>query len=932
MTYIHNKRRRDAAVLPIVTVCMIGLMGFVALSIDIGMMTVARTQCQNAADIAALAGARTLDGKSTANNVATATAEARAAAQNNSILNTAITAAQVVTVQAGIYRHDTTAQRFQAVFGEAPAANEAYGLMQVAIMSQQPTVFAKVLGVQSVNVGAVATAVHRPRDISIVLDLSGSMGYSSQPAYPDAGTITGSLNPDSRFPRFGPWSIWGGAGMVLDPENPGTSPANLNTYVPPTPMQRVFTYVDPGGETRAPNNHTLDTRNGPAIVGNFLQSDNSTAAFIRADPDAAFPTFTNVNVSTSGNPTTIVTPAPADFSNQNSATFFGDKFPLRSGVTTTGAPTPDQYAQTVADYLGIVRTSVTDTTRNATFEQNGYDWDFATAALKPAAQRFQGLTMGPGYYGKTFYMWPPDPRAPVGHIGDAGYVAGDWRQRFFLPRTSSGQDQRDNSMFWATATGRWKPQAAGASANYIVNYDNIIKWLKRGPVTLPPSLRSGRVVYYDAIPDTIPINASTGVLQGTATLEQRFWKDYIDYVLAAGRHTDTQVIFGANSSNSNTRAGANLHYNNPATSALAVKITPRATLVASAGSNPVPYMRYDDNPVHPRGQFWFGPMTMLSFIQKRTYFSGTCYEAPCWQLKVGIKAAVDDIKNNHPNDMASLIFFSGSAGYNVTRVGMGKDYTKIQNALFYPFPLLDTLGNVTSSVRPYAAGTIDAGAPSGLYDNTDTIIPNGGTSTCPQMGLMLAFNEFGFASAGSKTYTGRKGTSKVVIFETDGVPNITCNGTLTKTGNGEAGRWYYGGVGTPTWFGNSSALHVAPKDNARAVVRQIVAMDNEGVPGFSTARNPARVHALAFGELFEDATPSPMKAAAFQFLAAVQIDGKTSPTPPGSWDTDSLDYMTYYVNREPFKIITGDYQTRIDKIRQAMERIMQGGVQVALIQ
>lgn len=175
---LHQRNQgRAGAIVPIVAVCLVGLMGFIALAIDIGIMVVARSQCQNAADIAALAGTRTLDGKTSSNNVAAAMVEASSAAQANMILNGAITAAQVANVQAGIYRYDTTAQRFQVVFDQTPAANEAYGAMQVTILSHQPTVFANVLGIQSLTVGAVATAVHRPRDVSILLDFSGSMAY-----------------------------------------------------------------------------------------------------------------------------------------------------------------------------------------------------------------------------------------------------------------------------------------------------------------------------------------------------------------------------------------------------------------------------------------------------------------------------------------------------------------------------------------------------------------------------------------------------------------------------------------------------------------------------------------------------------------------------------------------------------------------------------
>ncbi len=297
-----------------------------------------------------------------------------------------------------------------------------------------------------------------------------------------------------------------------------------------------------------------------------------------------------------------LTPAPASFVNQNASGFVGDKFPLRSGVTVSGttAPTPDQYAQTVADYLGMARSSVTAATPpNSLFEQHGYDWNFATSSLKPASQQFQGFTMGPGYYGKTFYMWPPDPRKPAGNIGSAGFVAGDWRQRFFLPLTGSSQDMRDNSVFWSS-NGRWQPQNPGTTASYMVNYSNVLAWIATGPQTLPPSLRAGRVDYYDAIPATIPVDNTTGEILGSATAQQAFWKDYIDFVLGAGRYTDANILNGANSNNSNTFAGANLNFNNPNTTALTPQITPRATLKAAAGSNPVPFMCYTDSPVHPR--------------------------------------------------------------------------------------------------------------------------------------------------------------------------------------------------------------------------------------------------------------------------------------------------------------------------------------------
>ncbi len=54
----NRSKRRNGVVLVLVLVLLITLMTFVALAVDLGMLAVARTQCQDAADSAAMAGAR----------------------------------------------------------------------------------------------------------------------------------------------------------------------------------------------------------------------------------------------------------------------------------------------------------------------------------------------------------------------------------------------------------------------------------------------------------------------------------------------------------------------------------------------------------------------------------------------------------------------------------------------------------------------------------------------------------------------------------------------------------------------------------------------------------------------------------------------------------------------------------------------------------
>ena len=253
----------------------------------------------------------------------------------------------------------------------------------------------------------------------------------------------------------------------------------------------------------------------------------------------------------------------------------------------------------------------------------------------------------------------------------------------------------DNAQLWSAATGKWNLQGAGGAVLYVPNYDAILAWLKLGPQTLPGDLCAGRVRYYSAIPTTIPMNWQTGLIANGASADQVFWKDYIDFVLGAGRHNRSKTLYGQD--NDNNWSGTT--YANNAT----IQITPKASLTAPTP----PYMRYDDIPVHPRLHTWFGPLTMLGFISLNSditaynWNAGTTYEAQCWQLKAGISAALGDIQTNHPNDLASLVYFSSQNAFNVARVPMGTSYSKMKNCLFYPYTLLNNLGDPTQEVRPY---------------------------------------------------------------------------------------------------------------------------------------------------------------------------------------------------------------------------------------
>src|SRR5262249_25677680 len=158
---------------------------------------------------------------------------------------------------------------------------------------------------------------------------------------------------------------------------------------------------------------------------------------------------------------------------------------------------------------------------------------------------------------------------------------------------------------------------------------------------------------------------NTGSGSASDILDKRFWKAYIDYVLATG--ITNNAGWGGTSINPSWVLNGISSSQTFGTA----RITARSTLTGS----PPPYMHYYDNPLHPRMHFWFGPMTMLAFLGgdnnlPYNWWPGTCHEAHCWHLKAGIQSALSDIQKNHPNDWAALAFFSDFSQYATPRCQM----------------------------------------------------------------------------------------------------------------------------------------------------------------------------------------------------------------------------------------------------------------------
>src|SRR5436190_1409871 len=125
-----SRFRRRGSILPLLAVTCFSLFAFVALAVDIGMLMVARTECQNAADAAALVGARTLDNDvpqgmleaNYDNKRPQAIDNATTVVRSNYLLsnNFAFSDASIDKVEVGIFDYNMTSQIFQPIF---PASN-----------------------------------------------------------------------------------------------------------------------------------------------------------------------------------------------------------------------------------------------------------------------------------------------------------------------------------------------------------------------------------------------------------------------------------------------------------------------------------------------------------------------------------------------------------------------------------------------------------------------------------------------------------------------------------------------------------------------------------------------------------------------------------------------------------------------------------------
>ncbi|MCS7159359.1 MAG: pilus assembly protein TadG-related protein [Gemmatales bacterium] len=856
-----RRDRRYGGIIPLVALSIVGLLSVIALAVDIGLVAIARGQCQNAADVGATAGVRVLNGYlSENNNYSAVVPTVLSAVGQNSVLGQPISPNQVRT-DIGSYVYDYNQQRFLPYYTSRP--NDAnWSLVRVRVTYRGSTHFARIFGVNSFDAQATATAVHRPRDIAFIVDFSGSMRFASLIGIPYSGVRqasghnpnSGTNNPESVFPRFGHYS---------------SSEAKLQRSTH-TIMGDTLYELCNFTEASAANNFR------PPVVLDFYQHSSGQNAQL------AF--------SSAGN-------------GDSEGFVAGDK-PWRTNFNTGSS-----YAQTFAQIVNL--TNITNSLTRHSWELTGY------------GNQFQGYTLGPRYWGKTFFIWPPDPRGPMNLANIMDNGSRDWRRRFFL-RSDGVTPVNDNILLWET-NGVWKLPRSGSTENYRINYRAILHWIRNvGPNPFPPRLRAGRIRYYDRIPDPndSTLNTRWWNTFPLADPSERFWKEYIDYVLGL-RQT------GANSWE---YIGPYIGYGDDFSWGT-IRITPLSNLTG----NPLPYMRYDDNPLRPRLRFWFGPMTMVDFLGNynmgsRTsntahwWWPGTVHEYPLYACKLGVRAALQDMERNHPNDHVSLIFFSvpmynssswqNGYRFNRVRAPLGRDYRRMIDMLWFP-PY--TIENPGTEISMYDA-----------YNNLE--VPRAQGGTCYAMGLMLAYNQFSNhpslrnfnpppAPVGDAGGLGRRGAQKLIIFETDGEPNWTASASFV---NGGPYNSYYRIRFNSANLSASEFPSVSSYSNNHPTVtsqifeicRQLAALDTANPPGYSTRRKPLLIHCIGFGQVFSPINPT--FSVAVNTLAQMETIGNIPPD--------------QRINAVNWKIINGTDEQIAEGLRTAIMRILQDGRQVSLIE
>jgi hypothetical protein len=161
----------------------------------------------------------------------------------------------------------------------------------------------------------------------------------------------------------------------------------------------------------------------------------------------------------------------------------------------------------------------------------------------------------------------------------------------------------------------------------------------------------------------------------------------------------------------------------------------------------------------------------------------------------------------------------------------------------------------------------------------------------------------------------RPGAQKLIVLETDGLPNTLASASFSN--NGANNSYYNIRYNSTTPSSSDFPTVSSSSDNSSSVTTQIysicqqlVAQTTATPPGYSTTSKPVLIHTIAFGPVF--AATSSKRTSALQTLQQIQYIGNTQSNASTSLPA--------------YKIVTGDDDTVAQDLQTAITTIMTAGV------
>jgi hypothetical protein len=229
----QNRRdsfQRRASVVVYTTVSLTAMVGMAALAVDVSMMYTAKAELQRAADAAALAAAAELVNSDPDEREALALQVAEAYAAENPVLGAGAGLDSPGDVEFGKAVYDEYSGRFAFDPGGEPTDAVRVTVKRPSGGDAGPIqfAFARIFGYDTKDMQARAAAVLVPRDIAVVIDLSGSMNDDSELRH--YRPYTGDSGDPRDAVAVNIYDIWtalpiekgnAGVGNGIDPPPPG---------------------------------------------------------------------------------------------------------------------------------------------------------------------------------------------------------------------------------------------------------------------------------------------------------------------------------------------------------------------------------------------------------------------------------------------------------------------------------------------------------------------------------------------------------------------------------------------------------------------------------------------------------------------------------------------------------------------------------------